>query len=1014
VRCHQCGTPAEESARFCSSCGAAIERDDPSSPGDPLIGRTIGGSYLLQELIGVGGMGRVYRGVQNALGRTVALKVIHPHLLGDEQTVARFYNEARAASRLNHPSSVGIIDFGRTEDGILYLVMEHLAGKDLATVIAEEGPLPFPRIVSIVRRVVSALGEAHALGVIHRDLKPENILILRTRRGDDQVKVVDFGLATITGPQSTSITTPGLVCGTPDYMSPEQGRGDPLDPRADLYSMGVMLFELLTDRLPYSDDTPTKVVLRHIHDPVPDPREIAPQRDIPIALSDIAKKLLSKDPKDRYQSADELDEALRRAVEPKAERAAAATVKCASCGATNPSTVKFCGDCGARLTGVISLTPTSGSHSRSLSPPVRTPTTPPASRSPLVGRQAEIDKFVELRSVAHDRAVWLRVVGEPGVGKSRLLSELAARGDAAADFVVQAVPHPSWAPVPYYPIRALLARLFDVDVGRLAELAQNQMLDPLVRAGIAEAVEPRGLVGVPGTSRAGAVGAALAQGVRLAARKSGSGLVLLVVDDLHRADGLSRNALSALMDHADLTSLLVVTSVAVQRDVGPLHGTMVNLVLRGLDDEETRHFLAGTAPERARPVSRDDTTNPGNRLFLPLYLEQVRALGATSAVDETLPPRLADAVMARVERLDLPARRLLQAASVLGERASLDALKEIAAGNDLAPLDTLMRLGLARLAEGDVVIAHPFIRELVEASIPAEARKDLHAHALTLSANESAPLEVRAEHAFRAGEPMSALLLLERMGEAALTRGDAHAAVLAFRRGLDLARRELMISGDDALDRAVVTFSRKLGESLDASGDSAGADGVLREALELVGPASKERARMSLQLGRVAVRRDRARDAVRLFGQAIESAGRTKDVRTEAEAHLELGRLRRKDDGAAALAALKRACELLQNESHADALLANALLTYADALLEAGQGGAAEDALLLAQARAKSANSSALSARVTGVRARVKRAAGDSNAADSLLQEAAELAAAAGDAESAARFIEQEVVVEAG
>ena len=990
-----------ESARFCSACGAGVEREDPSSPGDPLIGRTIGGAYLLQELIGVGGMGRVYRGVQNALGRTVALKVIHPHLLGDDQTVARFYNEARAASRLNHPSSVGIIDFGRTDDGILYLVMEHLAGKDLATVIAEEGPLPFARIVMILRRIVSALGEAHALGVIHRDLKPENILILRSRRGDDQVKVVDFGLATITGSQSTSITTPGLVCGTPDYMSPEQGRGDPLDARADLYSLGVMLFELLTDRLPYSDDTPTKVVLRHIHDPVPEPREVAPFRDIPIPLADIAKKLLSKEASGRFQSADELDEALRSAVAPPEQKAAG--TKCPSCGALNPATVRFCGDCGARLTGVFSTVPRTGPTQPM---PQRTSTAPPAPRGPVVGRFSEIEKFAELRTNAHDRVIWLRLVGEPGVGKTRLMSELAARSEAAADFVVVAGVHPSWAPVPYHPIRALLAKLFDVEPSRLSELANNALLDPLVRAGISEVLDPKGLTGLPGSSRAGAVGAALAQGVRLAARKSGSGLVIVMVDDLNGADGLSQAALAALLDNEGLSSLLLVTSSVPVRETGALHPALVNMALRGLDEEESRHFLAGTAPDRARPVSRDATTDPGTRLFLPLYLEQVKALGGTSANDDSLPPRLADAVMARIERLELPARRLLQTITVLGERAALEAVKELAPGNDLTPLDGLTRLGLVKLAGGEVIVAHPFIRELVEASIPAEARKELHSSALASTASDDAPLEVRAEHAFRAGEPMSALLLLERMGDAALVRGDPHAAVLAFRRGLDLARRELMISGDDALDRAVVTFSRKLGEALEAMGDYAGADGVLREALELVGPASKERARMSLQLGRVAARRDRARDATRLLGQAIEIAGRLSDRRTEAEAHLELGGLRHREaDLTAASNGYRRACELLSADpTGSDALLALASLHYAEVLVESGKPEQAIDPLTVAQARAKAAGSTAIVARATGVRARMLQASGEGDAAESLMREASELAASAGDAASALVF----------
>src|SRR5262249_53607890 len=154
--------------------------------------------------------------------------------------------------------------------------MEFLAGQDLSTVMLQEGPLPIPRICNVLSGVLDALGEAHALDVVHRDLKPENIFLKPQRGGRDLVKVLDFGLAMILDGGSSSITTPGFVCGTPDYMSPEQARGERIDGRSDLYSLGVVLFEMLTGRLPYIDSTPTKVVLRHIHDPIPDPREIAP------------------------------------------------------------------------------------------------------------------------------------------------------------------------------------------------------------------------------------------------------------------------------------------------------------------------------------------------------------------------------------------------------------------------------------------------------------------------------------------------------------------------------------------------------------------------------------------------------------------------------------------------------------------------------------------------------------------------------------------------------------------
>src|SRR5579884_458377 len=303
--CPQCATSCDEAHRFCPSCGFPIGKVAPS-PDDPFIGRTLPGGYLILELVGVGGMGRVYRAEQTNLGRTVAVKIIHPHLVGEENAAARFITEARAASRLNHPNSVGIIDFGKSPDGQLYLVMEFLRGRDLARVAYEDGALPFRRIVDVLRQTLAALAEAHNENIIHRDLKPENVILEPMRSGGDFVKVVDFGLAKMRAEtQQPGITSPGIVCGTPEYMSPEQARGDPLDARSDLYAVGVILYQLLTERLPFEAESPTQVVLAHLTQPPKDPREVAPARGIPKPLVDVVLKALSKEAKNRYQDADD-------------------------------------------------------------------------------------------------------------------------------------------------------------------------------------------------------------------------------------------------------------------------------------------------------------------------------------------------------------------------------------------------------------------------------------------------------------------------------------------------------------------------------------------------------------------------------------------------------------------------------------------------------------------------------------------------------------------------------------
>src|ERR1700761_3266418 len=246
--CPRCSAPCGEAHRFCFACGG--ELTESNRPEDPLLGCTLPGGYRVTHMVGVGGMGRVYCAEQVALGRTVAVKVVHPHLADDELAAARFLNEARTASRLSHPNSVAIFDFGRTDDGQPYIVMEYLRGRDLARVADDEGPLPLRRTVDILRQTLAPLDEAHALGVVHRDLKPDNIVLEPMRSGLDFVKVVDFGLAKVLDRDAPPglhgvLTQPGLVCGTPEYMSPEQARGDELDGRSDLYSLGVVLFEVL-------------------------------------------------------------------------------------------------------------------------------------------------------------------------------------------------------------------------------------------------------------------------------------------------------------------------------------------------------------------------------------------------------------------------------------------------------------------------------------------------------------------------------------------------------------------------------------------------------------------------------------------------------------------------------------------------------------------------------------------------------------------------------------------------
>jgi eukaryotic-like serine/threonine-protein kinase len=290
------------------------DQDPALSNLDPLPGRVIAGNFRIEKLIGAGAMGNVYRAEQLSLNKAVAVKVLHHHLMSDDKLVARFKREAKSASLLNHPNSIQIIDSGQDGDGLLYIAMELLVGRDLAQVIRDDFPLPLPRVVRIMTQVFAALDEAHAQGVIHRDLKPSNIMLVERRGEKDFVKVCDFGIAKATesgqDDRAAMLTIQGLVCGTPEYMSPEQARAEAIDGRSDLYSAAVILYQLATGDIPFRADSPMGIVSRHLAEPPVPPSVRRPDLQIPALLDDIILRGMEKARELRFPTALAFREAL--------------------------------------------------------------------------------------------------------------------------------------------------------------------------------------------------------------------------------------------------------------------------------------------------------------------------------------------------------------------------------------------------------------------------------------------------------------------------------------------------------------------------------------------------------------------------------------------------------------------------------------------------------------------------------------------------------------------------------
>jgi serine/threonine-protein kinase len=306
--CPQCGGEYDTADRFCPKDGTPLR---PKAGGDPMIGRVIAERYLILARLGEGGMGRVYLGEHVKMNRQCAVKVMNPQLVTDQESLQRFAREASSAARIIHPNVAAVFDYGESEK-VVYLVMEYVDGESLSTVLAREGAMDPRRAIDIAKQIADGLHAAHELGIIHRDLKPDNVIITRSKSGKEIPKVVDFGIAkAMTDEAQDALTRSGLVIGTPEFMSPEQLLGDPVDARADIYSLGCILYQMLSGEPAFAADSREQMIRRRLHEPPPHVRDLRP--DVPRRLDTLITHMLARSPGDRIASAAEVSHALEPA-----------------------------------------------------------------------------------------------------------------------------------------------------------------------------------------------------------------------------------------------------------------------------------------------------------------------------------------------------------------------------------------------------------------------------------------------------------------------------------------------------------------------------------------------------------------------------------------------------------------------------------------------------------------------------------------------------------------------------
>ncbi|HEY6558543.1 MAG TPA: protein kinase [Polyangiaceae bacterium] len=851
--CRSCGSTAG-AVRFCSKCGAEqTTSGTASASADTLIGQMVAGRHQVLELIETGGGGRVYRAVQKPLERVVALKIIHPALLASDEAVTRFMEEARILSRLNHPNVVSVFDFGWSapgDTGQLFLAMEYVTGPSLSTLLTAKQALPLRRLASIMGQVLAALSEAHHQGITHRDVKPDNIMLQPTRGGTDHVKVIDFGIAQ--SRERKRVTEFGRAIGTPEYMAPEQVRGEDIGPAADLYSLGVILFEALTGRRPFEGGSGVETMVRHLAAPRPDPRSVAPDRAISPELAAVCLRALSVDPAERYPDAATFAEALEQALPTQARGTPA--LYSARSRSSRPAPA---------------LSPPQAAKPRPLSrewtstPVVEFQEAGPALAAgielesaifemPLVGRSAELDWAIE--QLVRDSGACVALCGRAGVGKTRLLRELCAAADGLdlRALVVTADPVPH-CQVSFSAVKRMIVRLSGLSG---AELRAQDTSDTATRDAL------RKLFPAEGTrvlDAQGAASTALQWSARRAVARAGNRNVVLVIDDADRADACSLAALSELVRQRAVPRFSVLMTGERLPDALIPAGVAVR-GLQGLAPAQARELLADQGFARALP-RKDDVE--------PLYVEGLSRWSTRDAAP--VPETLHDLVTGRVRELKSAERRALLAIAVLGSACQAE-LQELWNGKSLTDcLKSLVEYGLVVRREGAFELAHPLYGRVVSELSPARVVADLHAAAADYQVNDGGELELQAFHAAKGRPDVEAFMLVEEVARVRRQHADLDGVAAILRLGLEAAR-SAMLNGEPNTVKPVAVFGRKLGSVLIETRRFDDAHGVLTAALALPGLSELERALLLEQLASVESTRGRSQEAERLRGECLAAA----------------------------------------------------------------------------------------------------------------------------------------------
>ncbi len=850
--CPKCRMPSYDTSELCRNCGTNLSGVLVVSAHE-LAGAVLENRYQLVEYLDEGAMAFVFRGVHVDVGSSVAVKILKPDFQRDDRFVDRFMQEARAAGALNHPNILSIITVGSNPGGMLYLISEFVQGITLNRLIGREGRLSVERTINIANQILTALDEAHSHGVIHRDIKPENIMITQLRSRDEFVKLVDFGIARQVYQQTPRLTMPGELFGTPEFMAPEVVRGQEATISADLYAVGVVLYEMLTGRTPFTGEGLFNILKSHL-EMAPDPM-MKHNPDVPAGVERVILTALDKDPARRPPSAIEFKYMLENAL----ESTPVPTLPCPKCRASVTEDQRFCPNCGTPMAKSAAPRPDAAAFvaGRPSAPSEVKPGHGDTLDSilfsegdiemPFSGREEELDAVSAF--LFQDRPI-LEINGPTGIGKTSFLMQIAAM-QRAENIACQVVtPDPCLASRPWYPVRQLFWRMLSLP----PMPAEAQVLE-VIRA---FAIEPDDVAHVLQFLTVSPARAEIERAVRLRERVTSVLRLLLAVigqvphlllfDDVHEYDYMSRMFIDRLVSVARGFPLkIIVTSETAHIQPGDLGQS---LTLRRLDDEH----LAPLVLRNLRIASEESYHNHSftlcqSAMGLPLHVSEGIHLLLEGGTE--LSSNLSDIIQTRLRRLPPKSMRLLQLAACYGDEVPVSLLQNAEGEGEtfLDALRVLVKRGFLQQADaGHLRLRHPVYARMIPAQMTPSVRLDFHAIILDHLENTNGPCHLMARHAIAASLLDQAVPYLECSGNVCEEDLDDFSAVENYKQAYDIIKIA-SLQGQELAHFA--HLSARLGDLYRFIGQVPSAEEVLKEGLLVCEDSPAEEAVILSSLARL-------------------------------------------------------------------------------------------------------------------------------------------------------------------